>query len=384
MIKKGIIMDIQNHKAVIMNNQGTFDEITATSSMRVGEEIKYGDQSTTKVLATLCMLFVMVGSIFGFNLMSENKAPVSYVAVDINPGVEFTLNIYNRIISASATNKDGELLLAGLDYKGQDIDDAVNDFINEAYKLGYIDENKDDNAVLITVVNDNEVTAVSLQDTLYASVNQYFSDNHILGVVLGEETNEVLRLEAQKEGLSAGKLRLVKQAVKADPNLSQADAVSMPVKELNKVIEAQSTPVETSVEEGLIEEKEQTIMSVSKFRMRSDIAPMMASADDAAFKEKLDEFQNEAKDKDLSAKWDEINKELNDPKENPTTTDPKATESQPKGETEVVPQVEKKIIVEKIKVQPKEITPKIANPVIVEKEIKENSENSESTPKKAD
>lgn len=384
MIKKGIIMDIQNHKAVIMNNQGTFDEITATSSMRVGEEIKYGDQSTTKVLATLCMLFVMVGSIFGFNLMSENKAPVSYVAVDINPGVEFTLNIYNRIISASATNKDGELLLAGLDYKGQDIDDAVNDFINEAYKLGYIDENKDDNAVLITVVNDNEVTAVSLQDTLYASVNQYFSDNHILGVVLGEETNEVLRLEAQKEGLSAGKLRLVKQAVKADPNLSQADAVSMPVKELNKVIEAQSTPVETSVEEGLIEEKEQTIMSVSKFRMRSDIAPMMASADDAAFKEKLDEFQNEAKDKDLSAKWDEINKELNDSKENPTTTDPKATESQPKGEAEVVPPVEKKIIVEKIKVQPKEITPKIANPVIIEKEIKENSENSESTPKKAD
>lgn len=384
MIKKGIIMDIQNHKAVIMNSQGTFDEITATTSMRVGEEIKYGDQSTTKVLATLCMLFVMVGSIFGFNLMSENKAPVSYVAVDINPGVEFTLNIYNRIISASATNKDGELLLAGLDYKGQNIDEAVNDFINEAYKLGYIDKNKDDNAVLITVVNDNEVTAVSLQDTLYASVNQYFSDNHILGVVLGEETNEVLRLEAQKEGLSAGKLRLVKQAVKADPNLTQEDAVSMPVKELNKVIEAQSTPVETSVEEVLIEEKEQTIMSVSKFRMRSDLAPMMASSDDVSFKEKLDDFQNEAKDKDLSAKWDEVNKELNDPKESTNSNDSKSTDKNKTGDKEVSTPAEKKTVVEKIAEQPKEITPKIANPVIVEKEIKENSENSDSTPKKAD
>ena len=370
MIKKGIIMDIRDKKAIVMNNKGAYDEINATSSMRVGNEIEYGDNSTSKIVATMCMIFVMIGSVFGFNQLSQSQSPISYVAVDINPGVEFTLNAKDEIISVSATNKDGELLLAGLDYKGEAIDVAVNDFVNEAYKLGYIDENKADNAVMITVVNDEEEMAIKLQNTLYASVNQYFNDNQILGVVLGEETNEVLRLEAQSEGLSAGKLRLIKQAVKADPNLSKEEAASMPVKDLNKVIESQDTTQTMSNQESLLEEKELTMMNVSMFRMRS----VETDENEVPFKEKLDEYQNQTLDKDLSSKWEEVNKNLDDKK--PATQDPQIPS---------VKEEEKKPNVKKAEEQPAEVTYGLNDPVIAEKgireEINKNEENLESTPK---
>lgn len=315
MIKKGIIMEIHDKKAIVMSTKGQFDEINATPSMEVGNEIQYGDDSKLKIAATLCMLFVMFGSVFGFNFLANQRTPVSYVAVDVNPGIEFTVNIYDEVISVSATNRDGELVLAGLDYKGQKIEDATRNFIDEVTKMGYIDKNKEDNAVMITVVNDNEVKALNLQERLYAKINEFFIDNHILGVVLGEETNEVLRLEAQSKGLSAGKLRLIKQAVKADPSLTQEAAANMAVKDLNKVIESKEIPAPEKSAEELLAEKDATIQTVMMYR---SAMPMMASQDDADFNEQLNDYQSQKKDEVTNA-WDEINKELD---ATPSDTEP--------------------------------------------------------------
>lgn len=320
MIKKGIIMEIHDKKAIVMSTKGQFDEINATPSMEVGNEIQYGDDSKLKIAATLCMLFIMFGSVFGFNFLANQRTPVSYVAVDVNPGVEFTVNIYDEVISVSATNRDGELVLAGLDYKGQKIEDATRNFIDEVTKMGYIDKNKDDNAVMITVVNDNEVKALNLQERLYAKINEFFIDNHILGVVLGEETNEVLRLEAQSKGLSAGKLRLIKQAVKADPSLTQEAAANMAVKDLNKVIESKEVPAPVKSSEELLAEKDATIQTVMMYR---SAMPMMATQNDVDFNEQLNDYQNQKKDEVTNA-WDEINKELD---ATPSDTAPNATPS---------------------------------------------------------
>lgn len=328
MIKKGIIMEIHDKKAIVMSTKGQFDEINATPSMEVGNEIQYGDDSKLKIAATLCMLFVMFGSVFGFNFLANQRTPVSYVAVDVNPGVEFTVNIYDEVISVSATNKDGELVLAGLDYKGQKIEDATRNFVDEVTKMGYIDQSKEDNAVMITVVNDNEVKALNLQERLYTKINEFFVENHILGVVLGEETNEVLRLEAQSKGLSAGKLRLIKQAVKADPSLTQEAAANMAVKELNKVIESKEVPVPAKSEEELLAEKDATIQTVLMYR---STMPMMAS-DDGNFNEQLNDYQSQKKDEATNA-WDEINKELDATPSDATPSDATSNDASPSDAT---------------------------------------------------
>lgn len=324
MIKKGIIMEIHDQKAIVMSTKGQFDEINATPSMEVGNEIQYGDDSKLKIAATLCMLFIMFGSVFGFNFLANQRTPVSYVAVDVNPGVEFTVNMYDEVISVSATNKDGELVLAGLDYKGQKIEEATKNFIDEVTKMGYIDKNKDDNAAMITVVNDNELKALNLQERLYLKVNEFFVENHILGVVLGEETNEMLRLEAQSKGVSAGKLRLIKQAVKADPSLTQEAAANMAVKDLNKVIEAKEAPAPVKSEEELLEEKDSTIMTVMMYRRSTPTA----TSDDVNFNDQLNDYQNQKKDEATNA-WDEINKDLDATPSDATSSDATASDATP-------------------------------------------------------
>lgn len=299
-MKKGIIIEVHKDKAIIMNEKGQFDEINATSGMYVGREIEYGDSSAMKVVATLCMLFAMIGGIFGFNYHINQTTPVSYVAVDINPGVEFTLNVYDRIISASPTNEDGKLVLAGIDYKGEDIDTAVENFVSEATQLGYIDQGKDDNAVLITVVNDDEGKAYVLQDRLVAKVNDFFIEEEILGIVLTEESNRVLKNEADSHGLSAGKYRLAQQAVKEDENLTLEEASQKPVKELNKIINETTK----SVESELIEEKQNVMDSVAKMRETREGEDTSIGA--YAFGGVLAEYQNQIDEEKKQQIWDEV------------------------------------------------------------------------------
>ena len=221
MSKKGCIVQIEHQRAIVMNTKGQFEEIAATSSMQVGQTICYGDSNAGKLIATLCLVLVMLSSVFMMDFVKTDHVPVSYVAVDINPGVEFTLNKKDEIISAMATNADGELVLAGMDLNDLTIQEAIESFVDEAYKLGYLDDERSDNAVLITIVNDDVDKANSLSEVLYSHINSYFLENQILGVVLGEETNEILRNEAMAYGLSAGKMRLIKQAVKVDPDLDE-------------------------------------------------------------------------------------------------------------------------------------------------------------------
>ncbi len=301
-MRKGIIMEIHHDKAIVMNERGQFDEIKATSGMYVGREIEYGDQSAMKVVTTLCLLLVMIGGIFGFNYHVNQTTPVSYVAVDINPGVEFTLNVYDRIISAAPTNEDGRLVLAGIDYKGEDIDTAVESFVNEATQLGFIDQEKSDNAVLITVVNDDDAKAAILQDVLVAKVNDFFIEEQILGIVLTEESNMVMKNEASSHGLSAGKYRLVQQAVKEDENLTAEEASQMPVKELNKIINSSNT--EQTQSDELLETKQNVLDSVAQMRQTREVSEEPLEA--AAFGGVLAEYQSQVDEETKQKIWNEV------------------------------------------------------------------------------
>ncbi len=96
------------------------------------------------------------------NESSESNAniditAVSYVGININPKVELTLNRENKVISVSASNEEGKILLYG-EYEtnhivGQDYETAVEYIMELAIELGYINESNSD--VSLTVVAEN-------------------------------------------------------------------------------------------------------------------------------------------------------------------------------------------------------------------------------------
>ena len=73
-------------------------------------------------LAAACMVVVLL---LGMNGYSWFLAPVSYVSIDVNPSVELALNKLDRVVSATAYNKQGEELLKGMSLRGKKYIQAI-------------------------------------------------------------------------------------------------------------------------------------------------------------------------------------------------------------------------------------------------------------------
>ncbi len=116
------------------------------------------------------VLSVFMTLTFGLSLVgckTENKAEAtSFVSVDINPSIEFTLDANNKVISVCGTNDDGRVLLYGeASLVGLDIETAVEKVTQLAIELGYL--NEDNKVVDLSVCADTE----QLEDTIKGKVS---------------------------------------------------------------------------------------------------------------------------------------------------------------------------------------------------------------------
>lgn len=308
-------MEVTREKAIVMNQRGQFDEIDATPSMKVGNEIEYGDNNTMKVVSALCMVLITITSLFGFQLYGNYHDPVSFVALDINPAheekasVEFTLNAYDQIITAVSTSDAATLVLAGNDYKGLSIDEAFNLFLMEANELGYISH---DVAVLVSVAMDEVTEGYALEDRLSGQINQFFTEQHILGVVVTDENNSVLRVAAENEGMSASKYRLVNQ-VANNTEVTKEEAAAMSIQDLNKIVESKNIAPSKSQEE-LLQEKEQLKEQVAIAREAEAVEPKEEN-----FGGVLADYQNNMSEEELQKIYDAVNESLKPNEETPDT-----------------------------------------------------------------
>ncbi len=140
---KGIVAETDGKYAVILTQDGLFKRVRALPGMKVGMEIEigrrqaeYGKRKTAARIASLAAAGLLVLGA-GFGAYSYN-VPYSYVDIDINPSVELTVNIYDRIIGAEALNEDGERLLMDRDLRNMRLDAGVSELLNRAVEQGYL------------------------------------------------------------------------------------------------------------------------------------------------------------------------------------------------------------------------------------------------------
>lgn len=244
-MKKGIIIDHQGENTVVLTKDGRF-LVTKKSDGELGEDICSG--ITMKSLITLVLLTVVTFMMTGvgiYTVLKVNNTAVTYVSVDINPSVEFTLNAGGKVLSSRALNEDGKILSAGVSFCGMDIRNAVNTMIGAAAEAGYfeffdsIETIKSDgislnmNAVMITVVNDDDGNVQNIKHQLTESVKNYFENNDIFSLILTQDGNYNYRADALTSGMSIGKLHLTKLV---EGSIDSETAKDMSVKDLVSVI----------------------------------------------------------------------------------------------------------------------------------------------------
>lgn len=223
------------------------------------------------IIAGACVLALVIGIAAIVVNKNKDKDQVSYVAVDINPSVEFLVDKDGKVVTVIPENEDAQILLAGEELEGLTFEAAIDKVGTLAVKCGYL--KNDNNQVTITVSGSVELSA-SLYDV---AKNAIETAGKAVGAVVTEGTNYLLEREVAylksnnqgKEGydtLTAGKLRLIKTAMLADRTLTMDDAVKMSeedlVKRVNEHKEYLKGKVKTSL--AIATEGATTLYEVSK------------------------------------------------------------------------------------------------------------------------
>lgn len=328
---KGIVAEISGKSAVVLTQTGSFKKVKATSDMVVGKEIDLnhpaGNSNMTRTVMKVTSLAAAGLLVLAAGLGAYSYTlPYSYVHVDINPSIELTVNIYDRIIRAEALNVDGEELLSNNDLKNIKVNTAVTQLLNTAVQQGYLnnaaaqeaslpgqsedihDQSVDDtgpaiddyvisspdeqdstgdklettpdepaesepkaleisNAVLVTVSSNNTRKSDNLKKELTDAVSVELDKDHVKSEILVAKASIDQRNDARQYGVTPGKLVLIEDAMEGK---AEADLDKLKKTAIKDLLEMASDKKKDK--EKLIEEKQKDAEKKSKEKLEVEKA----------------------------------------------------------------------------------------------------------------
>lgn len=140
--------------------------------------------------------------------------------VDINPSVEFILDADDKVLSVTALNDDGALIVAGEAFVGKTAEDAVELMASISTDAGYLVKGElsaGQDGITISITGDEEA-AQKLYEDVKAGVDAFLEKS---GIDAAVERGEALKLDA---------LRALVQ--EADPTLTDEEVAAMTEEQL--------------------------------------------------------------------------------------------------------------------------------------------------------
>jgi hypothetical protein len=235
---KAVIVELKNDLAAVLSDDGRITTIK-NKDYEIGQEIQMRNHNSnlTKKIVTFA------ASAAAFVVLSVGTwayaSPYSYVSLDVNPSIEFTVNRFDRVLSVKAVNDDGEEILQKIslsDLENKTIEDAITNTVKQISEQGYFDGTIEGGIVITTSGKDEEKAeelAQELQDTVEEEITEIGDDVVVEAYSVGLERVE----EARALGVTPGKLNLVEklQASATDPSsINLEEWLNKPVKEIMK------------------------------------------------------------------------------------------------------------------------------------------------------
>lgn len=233
---KAVVVDIKGNKAVGLTPNGTFVKIKNTGKLGIGCEvdvptgiIKFNGFAKTVSIAA-ALIFVIGLGLFAYN------TPYSYIDIDINPSIEVTVNIFNRIIDIKALNNDGNKIIDNISVKNREVKTGIENIIKSALAEGYLKDNNT-SAVMFTVSSKSENKVSNIEKTVQSTTSKELKAVKANPEVVVEKVTVENHDKAIKQGISPGKLLLIQKVRQLKPELKIEDLKEKPVKEILKLIQ---------------------------------------------------------------------------------------------------------------------------------------------------
>ena len=123
-----------------------------------------------RIISALLVCAMLVSVLLLTSCSSKNQpeeGTVTRMTVDINPSVEFIIDDSGMVVSATALNDDGSILIVGEAFVGKTPEEAVDLMVTLAADTGYLVKGNveaDENQVKISVSGDSKYAKTLLKD----------------------------------------------------------------------------------------------------------------------------------------------------------------------------------------------------------------------------
>ena len=190
-------------------------------------------------LAGIAAAFVLlIGGMAGFPTYRTNYSVASTVSLDVNPSIEIQVNKKEEVLAVNPRNEDAQIVVGDMDFKGSNLDVAVNALIGSMLRNGYLNELA--NSILISVDNQDPAKSAELQERLANEINAVLQSGTFDGAVLSQSisADSKLRELADTYGITLGKAQLIQQITQQSAFYSFEDLVPLSINELNLLTES--------------------------------------------------------------------------------------------------------------------------------------------------
>lgn len=189
------------------------------------------DGKWLKIAVSCAASLVLV--VAGLSIYNINRDVFALVSLDVNPGIEITIDSKERVMDATPVNDEAREVLADMELKGSDIKVAANAIVGSMLTHGYLTDLS--NSILVSVSAEDETVGTEIEKKLSDNLNSYLENSQITAAILGQFVNEdeELKTFAQTNGISIGKAWLIKNLLNTgSTKMTEADLLNLSTQEL--------------------------------------------------------------------------------------------------------------------------------------------------------
>jgi hypothetical protein len=227
---KAVVLEIKKNKAVVLSDDGMVKEVM-NKNYEPGKTIEMERKIMSKMnkkygkiaagIAASLVIMLGGGTAYAYN------TPVAHVSLDVNPGMIFSVNAFDRVIDVEMANKDAEGILLEIDWDGKNINNVIKDTISALKEENYLENEEWYSDSLMITVN---ATSTQKGEKLELGIKNE------LAKIVADETGKVIDsadLEenvigvgaervalASELGVTPGRLNLVQKLYDSDPELA--------------------------------------------------------------------------------------------------------------------------------------------------------------------
>lgn len=209
---KAVVLEKKGSMLTVLTSDGSFKKVRRRDAVEVGQEIEIPAVRALpnlRIGVSIAAIFLIAFmSVFGWNAFQPGTA-VAMVSLDINPSLQISLDRKGRVLELEALNPDAEQVLSELSLKGEGLNEALDQIIEQSAKLHYL--NSDHNWVIVGYSPNLSKTRVD-PSAIVKHIEETAQENGVSPQIAVYELSAEEDNQAQQHGLTIGEYGLMNSA----------------------------------------------------------------------------------------------------------------------------------------------------------------------------